>query len=193
VAEDHADSPATPAERLLRRSLAQPDRRSCGAACVVVAGMLSRAEPEPPAPTTFREQVLATHRRLTGPLDARGRVQLPWPRALGTPPWAVARELAALTGLRYRVRWVRTRREAVGSLDDAHAGSPIALYVGNRWLPRHVVLVVGATRDGLRTYEPTSGRLVTVSRATVTSRRLRLAGWDVPWFSVRPAARRTSA
>lgn len=189
-----ADGPApSSAERLLRRPLPQPDRRSCGAASLVLAELMVSGADEAPDADSFRARVLDTHRRLTGPVDARSRMQLPWPRALGTPPWAVARALGALTGVPHRTRWVRTGRGAAETLEGAHAGAPAAFYVGSRWLPRHVVLVVGATADGFRTYEPASGRLLTVSRAAVTGRRLALAGWDVPWFSVRPAGRRTPA
>ena len=43
-------------------------------------------------PHAFAGSVLALHRQLTG-ASAFGRAQLPWPRALGTPPWAVARAM----------------------------------------------------------------------------------------------------
>lgn len=186
----------SPAERLLRHPLPQPDARSCGAASMRVADLLHAAATTgavaPPALTLFQADVLALHRRLTSPRDGRGRVQLPWPAALGTPPWAVARHLAGLTGQAYRSRWIRTG-DPVAELEGATATAPVGLYVGNGWLPRHVVLVVGGTGEALAVYEPTSGRLVTVGHEALRSRRLRLAGWDVPWFSVRPAARRTPA
>ncbi|MFC6284968.1 hypothetical protein ACFP3Q_05450 [Nocardioides sp. GCM10027113] len=182
---------SSPAERLLRHPLPQPDARSCGAASMRVAELL-RAAAAPPVLTGFHAEVLALHRRLTSGRDGRGRLQLPWPQALGTPPWAVARHLAGLTGQAYRSRWIRTG-DPVPDVAGATSHAPVGLYVGNAWLPRHVVLVVGGTDEVLAVYEPTSGRLVTVGHEALRSRRLRLAGWDVPWFSVRPAARRTPA
>ena len=169
-------------------TLRQPDRRSCGAACVVVATLVT--DPGTPPPADFGAAVLATHHRLTGARDAAGRRQLPWPRALGTPPWAVARALGQITGLRYRARparWGRTAAYDVVLLSAAHG--PVALYVGSRWLPRHVTLVLGVAEgpgEGLLCYDPASGRQVTVSRADFARSRLRLGGWRVPWLVVVP-------
>lgn len=142
--------------------LRQPDARSCGAACMVVAAGAA-------APTTFGVDVLATHRRLTR-RRLHGRWQLPWPRALGTPPWAVARELAALTGTPHRVRVLRWRQQS--------PLPPGALYVGSRWLPRHVVLVLEG--DPPTCYEPASGRPQPLDGRP-------LAGWPVRWLCVVPA------
>ena len=85
-------------ERVFRERLVQPDRVSCGATCLVVARMIEdHAYGEyigaaPSVADRFRAEVLAMHRRVTAPADG-GRLQVPWPRALGTPPWAVARQL----------------------------------------------------------------------------------------------------
>jgi hypothetical protein len=129
-------------------------------------------------PTTFGATVVATHRRLTRP-RLRGRAQLPWPRALGTPPWAVARELTALTGVRHRtrlVRWSRPAPQAAG-----------ALFVGNRWLPRHVVLVVdGADPGRPGCYEPGAGAVVPVDLERLGRHEVAVAGWRYAWFSVSP-------
>lgn len=159
--------------------LRQPDRLSCGAASVVVARVLLAGQ-GPPA--DWGSQVLTTHRSLTGVRDARGTAQLPWPRALGTPPWAVARALGSLTGLPHRPRPVLDRDAAYRRLLAAPA--PAALYVGNRWLPRHVVLVVAADAERLTCYEPGRGVAAAVPRTAFDDARLRLAGWDVPWFTV---------
>src|SRR5690242_506736 len=76
-------------------SFKQPDQRSCGATCLVVARALlddayaARIE----EPKRFREEVLAMHRRTTSLANVRGHLQVPWPRALGTPPWALATQL----------------------------------------------------------------------------------------------------
>ena len=135
------------------------------------------------------------HRRVTSAADVRGRLQLPWPRALGTPPWAVAHQLAGSTGTEHDVRLLLDDRET--AYDDLVAATrhqhPVPLYVGNRWLPRHVVLVLGEVDRALRVYEPASGRLVDVPRAAFRTGTLELAGWDTPWFSVLPRGRRTPA
>lgn len=133
----------------------------------------------------FRDEVLDLHRQVTRPLDARGALQLPWPRALGTPPWAVARHLSALDPERtYRARLAFRRSRAFDRL--VAAAPPSVLFVGSRWLPRHVVLVVDANPAALRVYEPSRGRLVEVAREELVRARLDLAGWRKPWFTVTP-------
>lgn len=176
------------AARLLRHRLAQPDQRSCGATCLVLARVLADeayAELLASTPSRFRDEVLAMHRRVTGPADVRGRAQLPWPRALGTPPWAVARQL----GPAYRTRAVlpHRREPAYDALIAALTRGPVALYAGNRRLPRHVVLVVGGDPARLEVFDPATGRLRDVRRAAFTGGRLQLSGWHVPWLVVRAA------
>lgn len=130
----------------------QPDNRTCGPSVVVVAERLPRGLPDPWP--TFSAEVLAMHRRLN-------RV---WPRALGTTPWAVAHELGG------RVRPYR-RAEVLAALPHW-----VPVYLGNRWLPRHVVLVLDE-RDGEPVvYNPAVGAVVPMS----TSR------WQQPWFAVLP-------
>ena len=138
------------------------------------------------------EQVVAAR---TNALFGGGwRLQLPWPRALGTPPWGARNELefgAADQGARYSVTTVRPGSVAAlgNAYDDLHtrvrAGHPALLYVGNRWLPRHVVLVMPATAgQELDVYEPSVGRVVDLPRAAFTQQRLALGGWDVPWLVI---------
>ncbi|HSX68303.1 hypothetical protein, partial [Nocardioides sp.] len=71
------------------------------------------------------------------------------------------------------------------------AGFPVALYVGNDRLPRHVVLLVAATEgtrpDTLPTaYEPASGELVGFTQQQFVDGTLDLGGWSRPWFLVSP-------
>ncbi len=160
--------------------LRQPDSRSCGAATLVFAEMLRN--PEYAAQVlqgSFADETLAMHARVTGPADVAGRIQPPWPPALGTPPWAVARHLAARFDTRYAVRLTRHRPGPILGVDEL----PAALYVGSRWLPRHVVLVVAADSDAMECYEPSSGNLVRVTAGT-GGQRSKLAGWAYPWFVV---------
>lgn len=170
----------------LAAGLRQPDARSCGAASMVMARLLRDGDPVSPA--LFRTEVLACHRRLTSP-RAHGRWQLPWPRALGTPPWAVRRELEAITGRVHEVRLARWSREE--AFDRLAAGGG-ALYVGSTALPRHVLLVLppadGLAEEGLRSYQPSRGTAVSLPRAEVVEGRLRHAGWPWVWFTVTPAA-----
>lgn len=171
-------------------TLRQPDATSCGAACVVVARLLHKGLV--PSAAGFTGVVLAEHRRLVGLHDARGRLQVPWPPALGTPPWAVARALSSLSGLTYAIRPVRRARGAAyDAVAAAVVTAPVALYVGSRLLPRHVVLALEVTDAGLRTYDPASGHLVTLTGEAFAGAHLGLAGWDVPWLAVSPAGRRT--
>ena len=165
----------------------QPDRRSYGAAVLVMSRML--AEPayarwvgDGVAPADrFADEVLRTHRRTNRLVDARGRFQLPWPRALRTQPWALARELPG----RHRVARVRSRSHAWQRI--VRADQPVPLYVGSDLLPRHVVLVTGRDADDrVRVYEPSAGAALRVDRADFLAGSLGLAGWDRPWFVVLP-------
>jgi hypothetical protein len=146
------------------------------------------------------EQVVAA--RTNGLAGPGGRLQLPWPRSLGTPPWGAARELELALGRRHRVRWVRQRSTAgLGAAFDSlrSQARTALLYVGSPTLPRHVVLVLPGDRgrggdaltDHLTVYEPSAGRVLEVHREPFAARRLALAGWDVPWATVcaTPASR----
>lgn len=142
------------------------------------------------SPQAFRAEVLAMHRRVTSAVDVTGRVQVPWPRALGTPPWAVAHQLSGTTGIDHDWHWVGDRGASWDEIQSAAGqGFPVPVYVGNRWLPRHVVLVAAAASGTLRVYDPAPGAIRTVTRGAFTEARLRLSGWDRPWFTVTPVER----
>ncbi len=164
---------------LFGRELRQPDQRSCGPSCLVVAKMMLDPAYAEGALPRFDAEVLATHRRVI-------RV---WPRALGTPPWAVAREMDRVTGVDYDWRLARWRRDAAYErlLAGLETGLPLPLYVGSSTLPRHVVLVVDAAEGGaLDVYDPARGRLTTVSREAFSAGKLGVGSWDLPWFTVTP-------
>jgi hypothetical protein len=174
----------------------QPDQRSCGPSSVVAARMLldpSYADAVREADDRFAADVLRTHRRATSAVVA-GRLQVPWPRALGTPPWAVARELSAVSGPGVPTRrygWTLSLFAPGAAFDRAAAavddGRPVGFYVGNAWLPRHVVLAVGrASAHGLWVYDPARGARVEVTRVSVESRSLTFGRWDRVWFDVSP-------
>ncbi|WP_323791262.1 hypothetical protein [Nocardioides sp.] len=169
----------------LAAGLRQPDARSCGAASVVMAGLLR--EQREASPDEFRAEVLACHQRLTAAHGDDGW-QVPWPRALGTPPWAIKRELEAITGRQHVVRLARWSRAAAYDRLLASGG---ALYVGSRLLPRHVLLALGPAlgdRGVLSCYQPSRGTVVSLPRAEFERGHLGDAGWPHPWFTVSPSA-----
>ena len=141
------------------------------------------------------------HARVTGPVDVTGHLQVPWPRALGTPPWAVARQLSATggPGLPPVAHTVVVAWPDRGALFDRIVAAtaerrPVPVYVGNRWLPRHVVLFLGGGSEGrLRCYDPARGWVVGVERGAFVRGRLGLSGWDRPWFAVLPGPPRAGA
>lgn len=121
---------------------------------------------------------------------------LPWPAALGTPPWGAAR-VARFPGVAYGHHPVdpadgaALRRVLEGVTRAVDDGVPVPLYAGgdstDGWataVPRHVVLAVGRTGDGLRIFEPGAGAVVTTSADALLDGRGRraLGGWSrVVW------------
>jgi hypothetical protein len=130
----------------------QPDSRTCGPSCVVVAEHLGQGLPDPWP--EFGVEVLAKHRLLNRW----------WPRALGTTPWAIAHELGG------RVRRYR-EAEVLAALPR-----PVPVYLGSRWLPRHVVLVLGERDGEPMAFDPARGRLAPLSSSR----------WKQPWWAVLP-------
>lgn len=195
----------------------QQSSTSCGAACLTVARMLVDApfarwvvsgtgHPVLGAEGSTEQQRFASweatvRRRTNGWRRPGGGVDLPWPPQLGTPPWGVRHELehgASRVGTRYETAVVR--HLDAGALRALHArllelvvdGEPAALYVGDRWLPRHVTLVMPSQHAGrLTVYDPGAGAVRSISAGAFSSRRLGLSGWQQPWLLVRPTGHRT--
>lgn len=185
---------------------------TCGSACLTVARMLvnpvfarwittgegPRADAPPGA--TEQERFAAYERvvmRRTNRLfSGGGRLNVPWPRSLGTPPWGARKELefgASKRGTDYELRVVRQLSR--GALRDAHArlvevvaeGEPALLYIGNGVLPRHVTLVLPGDGDRvLDVYDPATGEVTLLDVDRFARRELHIAGWDVPWITVQP-------
>jgi hypothetical protein len=152
----------------------------------------SRSEPE-----RFAEHERQVMDRTNGIQAAGGKLNLPWPRALGTPPWGAEKELedgAARPGAAYRMRVVRLGsgqglREVYQDLAGlVGEGLPALLYIGNARLPRHVTLVMpGDTdRSGLDVYDPATGSVTELDPDRFARRTLGIAGWNVPWITVQP-------
>lgn len=168
--------PQPPSLPLLR----QPDQFSCGAAVVVVHRMLHDRAYAARVAEHFGTEVLAVHPRLLRLRGLAGRLQLPWPRALGTPPWSVAQAMEAATGRRHRTHWILPWRhaKALSDMRAALVAGPVALYVGNRWLPRHVLLVIDTD---LHTYDPARGDIVRIDAETFLRAQLHIGQWWNPW------------
>lgn len=163
-------------------ALRQPDQVSCGAATVVAARVVLDPGYRPSDPG---REIRRTHRELTSAEDPTGGAQIPWPRAFGTPPWAVGNALEALSGEPVRTHVARLAPEtSYDVLAERAAARPTGVYLGNRWLPRHVVLAVGATARGVRVFDPAGGRLLTVSERRWAGHQVDVAGWTHFWAVV---------
>jgi hypothetical protein len=174
---------------LTHTPLAQPDRTSCGSCVIVMLGMLRdpayaaallrAANPV----AAFAAEALAARRRTNSAVDRHGRLQLPWPAALGTRPAALIRDVGG--GLANRV----VDPEDPGRAYDAlvAAGEPVVLFVGEGSWMQHIVLVTGASDVALRIYDPACGREVTRTRAQFEQAQLHVAGWPQPWLVLLPA------
>jgi len=169
------------------RGLSQPDQRSCGPSSLVAARMLlDPAYAATMNPHAFASEVLTLHRRLTSISGSR----LPWPRALGTPPWAVAGAMTDIAGVPYSSVPVpfHDRAQLFARLQQAVATRPTPFYVGD-WIPRHVVLAVAPTDDGVLVYNPARGTIAEMPGSEFTAGRLTTFGrWVKPWFVVLPDA-----
>lgn len=146
----------------------------------------------------------AVHRVYKRRSTARGLLGMPWPGALGTPPWGAAR-VARFPGVRYTHHPLDDADpDDLGAVLDAvgaatAAGIPVPLYSGGDtargWstaVPRHVVLAVGRTGDALRVFEPGRGRLLTAPRGALLAAQApqpALGGWKhLVWvLAPRPA------
>ncbi len=197
------------ASRALGAGLTQPDQRSCGAAVLVFSRMLNdggyaeliAAGRHPVTGWTipgdtgqrFRAETLGMHRRSTRVVTVNERLQLPWPRALGTPPWAIAAQMTGRHGSGrggdYVVRpaplWDRgdIYDELVAALAAEHT---VPVVVGDRWLPRHVVLAIAGTADFVRVYDPATGGVRTITRREFTDAQLPFGRWHRTWATIVP-------
>ncbi|MGL5825800.1 MAG: hypothetical protein ACRCYU_13475 [Nocardioides sp.] len=197
------------ASRALGHGLTQPDTRSCGAATLVFSRMMHDAayaqliaigrhpitgwEIAGDTTTRFQSETIGMHRRATRIVTINARLQIPWPRALGTPPWALAAQMSGPHGSGaggdYHVRpaplWDRgdVYDEIFVALSDDHT---IPMVVGDRWLPRHVVLAIAGTADFLRVYDPATGQVQTINRSEFTGAHLPFGRWHRCWATVVP-------
>jgi hypothetical protein len=172
----------------------------------IVDGIDAAGGPADPRPQSerFAEHERKVMSRTNGWRAADGSLNIPWPHAVGTPPWGAAKEMehgAAARGADYEMRVVGLRSgkalravqaDLVGLVRD---GLPALLYIGSTWMPRHVTLVLpgeepaGEARDAggaLNVYDPATGSVTELDPDRFASRTLGIAGWNVPWITVQP-------
>lgn len=199
----------------------QVDQTTCGAAVMSMLAMVTDpfvalwvATGQTPAdhlpPEVLRSEVLhlPAHtvgerwnslQRATHIATTQGALgPLPWPRALGTPPWRVD-NVARCAGVRLRGFVINDNQPSDLAAALAHSaaalrdGIPVPMYTGgdtgggfDKAIPRHVVLLVGRDGDELRIYEPGSGAVhaVPVAQLSQPHARLKALGnWNrVVWF-----------
>lgn len=153
-----------------------------------------------PAAARFR----AVHRVVKRRTNAGALLGLPWPEALGTPPWGAARA-ARFPGVGWTHRPLddtdegALRAELTLVRRWVAAGVPVPLYSGGDTrqglaaaVPRHVVLAVGADDDALELFEPSRGAVVRVGTADLLAAerpQQALGRWRHLVWVVAPVAR----
>ncbi|KRA38274.1 MULTISPECIES: hypothetical protein [unclassified Nocardioides] len=163
-------------------TLKQPDPRSCGAASALAAKALL-TDWRPVDGADGANEIKNEHRLLTSATSARDRFQVPWPRALGTPPWAIVNLLRVLTGQHIATVFARPRPAlAYEIVREQLATRPVVVYIGSRWLPRHVILAVANLDGAIQVFDPARGRLVRVLEEKWLDNDFDVAGWSHVWF-----------
>ncbi|WP_115727778.1 hypothetical protein [Actinomyces culturomici] len=172
----------------------QVDPTTCGIATLAV--LAARADADPAYLGEDRDSVVRTQKELHA---IAARVGAPWPQALGTSPWSLARLARVATGLRHRI--VLRGKDLRPRIDAALArGRDVLVYTGGSKIPlsglvpRHVVLLLAhAAPDGrYAIFEPSSGRVFRVDPddfyAGAEAARPALGHWDRVLLAVIPDA-----
>jgi hypothetical protein len=174
--------------KLAALHLRQRDGVTCGPTVAVVAGALldPGRQGELADPAWFADEQARVH----------AEVNRIWPRRLGTTPTGMARALTARSsssGVRYRWRLFRGRRDRLSDVRRAVEGDwPVAMLIG-RFIPRHWVLIVDTTWLQWQCYEPSSGEVRSVDVEAVRRSRLSGLGYPRPFAFVLPKASTRSA
>lgn len=178
--------------RIAALRLRQRDGRTCGPSVAVVAGALLDSR--------YRSGLTGTDAGRSWFSQEQVRVHAlvnrVWPRALGTTPMGMARALTLRSrdrGVGYRWRMRRGRRDGLADVLDAVGSNwPVPMLIG-RWIPRHWVLIVDTSADGLHCYEPSSGEVRTVSVDAIRLAQLSGFGYPRPFAFVVPRCARCAA
>ncbi|MDT7794375.1 MAG: hypothetical protein QOD59_3811 [Mycobacterium sp.] len=174
--------------KLAALHLRQRDGVTCGPTVAVVAGALldPGRQGDLADPAWFADEQARVH----------AEVNRIWPRWLGTTPTGMARALTARSsssGVRYRWRLFRGRRDGLSDVRRAVAADlPVAMLIG-RFIPRHWVLIVDVDWLQWQCYEPSSGEVRSVEVAAVRRSRLSGLGYPRPFAFVLPKASTRSA
>ena len=140
--------------------LRQRDGVTCGPSAAIVAAAMLNPEYAAQLEQTgwFEAEQEQLHRRLN----------VVWPRALGTTPMGMVSALSAHSkarGVRYRWRTAAGPRDRLRDVREAvHQGWPVAMLIG-KGIPRHWVLLVGWSGQRLQVYEPGAGDVLLVAPA----------------------------
>ncbi|TGO06203.1 hypothetical protein [Serinibacter arcticus] len=167
---------------------------------------LVRASREDLAAPGVSQRVAVAERLLFAQARSRAIGPLPWPAAIGTPPWTAART-ARFRGVSYTHTAVhdadvaRTRAVLETVRRACELGIPVPLYTGgdvakglSTAIPRHVVLAVPSARSRageLRIYEPSGGRVHAVAIEALLARRRSmpaLGHWSHVVWAVLPSS-----
>ena len=174
--------------KLAALHLRQRDGVTCGPTVAVVAGALldPDRQGELADPAWFADEQARVH----------AEVNRIWPRRLGTTPTGMARALTARSsssGVRYRWRLFRGRRDRLSDVRRAVEGDwPVAMLIG-RFIPRHWVLIVDTTWLQWQCYEPSSGEVCSADVDAVRRSRLSGLGYRRPFAFVLPRSSTRSA
>ncbi|WP_022868705.1 hypothetical protein [Schaalia vaccimaxillae] len=175
----------------------QVDATTCGIASLAVVA--ARAGKDSDYLRGDRQRIARTQVALH---EVAARVGLPWPKSLGTSPWALARLARRATGLRYKV----VTGEKMGpAIDESlRNGLDVFGYTGGSdkpfddLIPRHVIAILaGDDGDAAGVYsvfEPSSGQVFKVrARAVLESQeeaRPALGYWHRILFALTPVQER---
>lgn len=178
---------------------AQSDSRTCGiAACAAFIARNGGSTAQ-----NFRHYQNATtdqvHRFQTDLHRVASRTGFPWPRALGTAPWALQALAAQVTGHPFAVK-IWNEAVAQEAQNVWESGQDAFIYTGERLIPRHVVLILGkgsvdAAHRHVTIFEPATGSLFQISPDELASQQWsghagkpHWGWWSRPLLAVLPAA-----
>lgn len=168
------------AVELARLRLRQRDGVTCGPTVAVVAGAL--------LDSAYRARLSNSEWFAIEQTRVHAEVNRIWPRRLGTTPVGMARAVNMHSGVAYRWRRFRGRRDELADILRAvEAGRPVPMLIG-RFVPRHWVLIVGAAGEVWKCYEPSSGEVRSVDVNDMRRSRLRGLGYPRPFAFVVPSA-----